>query len=113
MLERSRAALAEERERCKTVLLQIAAFEAERETLQQEINSKSLQTTFVHSFCYVKGIAMSHLKVKFKSLVRVLQRCSSELVASKSTLWNLPTKLQTLNRSRYAHSYSFQRVFFV
>jgi hypothetical protein len=37
MLERARAALAEERLRCQNVLLQIAAFEAERETLQQDI----------------------------------------------------------------------------
>jgi hypothetical protein len=38
MLERARAALAEERQRCQNVLLQIAAFEAEREALQQDIN---------------------------------------------------------------------------
>ena len=37
MLERARAALAEERQRCQNVLLQIAAFEAERESLQQDI----------------------------------------------------------------------------
>jgi hypothetical protein len=37
MLERARAALAEERLRCQNVLLQIAAFEAERQTLQQDI----------------------------------------------------------------------------
>ena len=76
MLERSRAALAEERERSKTVLLQIAAFEAERETLQQEINSKSSQTTFVYSFCCVKGIAMSHLKVTCLCFAALQQRVS-------------------------------------
>jgi hypothetical protein len=63
MLERSRAALAEERARSQTVLLQIAAFEAERETLRQEINSMLSQNTFVFSF-FLRRV---HRHVSFES----------------------------------------------
>jgi hypothetical protein len=49
MLERARAALAEERQRCQNVLLKIAAFEAERENLQQEIACKPRASTESHA----------------------------------------------------------------
>ncbi len=41
MCERARAALAEERERSKVALAQIAALERERNTLQSEINGQA------------------------------------------------------------------------
>ena len=76
MLERSRAALAEERARSQTVLLQIAAFEAERETLQQEINSMLSQNTFVFSLFCDECIAMCHLKVTCWCFAALQQRVS-------------------------------------
>ena len=42
MLERSRATLAEERARCEAVLMQLATFEAEKASMQQEIDGWAL-----------------------------------------------------------------------